>query len=293
MIDPLVTPRLQSFACLFAVAPETALITHATANASDVLGHAATDMIGAHARDLLGSELWHGLRNAASNPSFAERGVPMAGLDDRYDGLEVRAFGSGPLHVVEIAKMQPSEFGATPVLEVAQMAMTQLVPLATESEVCAQLASQIRHFSGFDRVSLWRITPHGQAIVAEEAKRRSAPSSIGQTLPWSDIWQDGLPLSLLADAHATLVPLLSSSTAGAPPDVTRALSSPPSPGLTTYLEGAGHRASVQLRLTCAGAPWGVVDCQSPYPRHPSHQFRALAETLRPFLDVKLQSLARA
>jgi light-regulated signal transduction histidine kinase (bacteriophytochrome) len=269
----------QPFASLIAIDPDSARITHASANCADGFGHAPADLLGADARDLLAREVWHALRNAAAHPDFATSSVEMS--------------DTGALHVIELSPRLPSELGATPVHEVARSAMAQFLPLDTIADLASALARFVHRVTGYDHVVMWQAPAPGgsDTRVMAEAKRLSRASALGDAADWSDLWRAGDPaLGVVADRAAPPVPVLSRSEAPAALDLTQALCALAPTGRASLLEGREMAAALHLRLTCRGQPWGVLDCQSVRPRRPSAQVIALCQTLLPFLDAKLQSL---
>ncbi len=285
----------QPFACLIAVDPETARITHVSETCHDILGLEAPQILNANMRDLLGVELWHGLRNAASNPAFTGSAVAVAGVGDLGTSHNVRAFASDRLYVVEVFPKHAPEFGSTATIDIAQAVMSQLLPQELTLGLAEQLATLLRHFTGSDHVLIWNRQSADMALCIAESKRRSRDSALQEMAHWADLWpSDTGTIGVIADAQAGPVPLL--ATADQPAcdvDLSLALSRTPASDAVSRLAQTGQQSSVTLRLSRNGAPWGVIECQSARHRVPSAELMALCNVLLPFLDAKLQLLGRA
>ncbi|MEJ6388790.1 hypothetical protein [Gymnodinialimonas ulvae] len=287
------SPQHQSFGCLILVNPDSGEITHASANCADALGHDLGTLLGANLRAVLGQKLWHALRNAAGHPDFAEASVVMSDVGPLDETHDLRAFRSGALHGIEFAPRLPSGLGTTPVLDVARAAMAQFLPLQSEAELSTALSRFLHRVTGYDHAVLWQAPAPGlaDARIVAEAKRLTRESAIGQTEPWSNLWQPGDPdLRVIADCGAARVPVLAAPLALSAPDLNRAMCNAIPDHRMTHLHAHGVAAAFQLRLSCRGDVWGMLECQSLRPRRPSAQAVALSLALLPYLDVKLQSL---
>ncbi|MEX3015454.1 hypothetical protein [Gymnodinialimonas hymeniacidonis] len=286
------TQSHQSFACLVAVDPETARITHASETCGTILGHDASDMLDANMRDLLGVELWHALRNAASNPAFGKSAIAVQALGERGESLNILAYPTGPLHVIEVLPKNPQEFGSTAPIDIAKASMAQLLPLKAGAEFASHLSTLLRHFTGSEHVLIWDRQAGDAAICTAESKRASRDSMLGAQSQWPALWPDDCgTIGLISDVQADPVSLLTASDPLVSEiDLTKALSSNPSPDLTARLQQLSMRSSILLRLARNGTPWAVVECQSSRARVPSSALLSLFDVMQPFLDAKLQLL---
>lgn len=283
----------QSFASLLAVDPETARVTHASANAGEIIGHNPSEMLGADARDVLGAEFWHTVCNAANHPEFTTAAVPLPDFGPLAKTAEGRVFASGPLHVIELAPHLPSDFGSTDALGVVQMAMVMLARAQTTAALASALCNFLHRVTGYDHVVWWCARRPGTAaaLPLAEAKRASRVSVTAPLASWSDIWQsDRADLQMRADVNARPVTLLAAPDAPAPLDLMPALCAMPA---KTHQYPEDTVASLSLRITRRDQPAAVVELRSTRARRPSPSLIAAVKTLHPFLDVTLRALEQA
>lgn len=283
----------QPFASVIALAPDTGQITHASANCAGHFGHHPAGLLGAPLRELLGAEVSHAVRNAAALPDFATGSVRMSDAGPLAEGHDLRAFASGALYVIELSRHRPCELGATPVLDVARAAMMQFLPLDSTADLAAALTRFVHRVTGYDHVVLWQPPAPGRsdAVVVAEAKRRSREIAMGQAAPWSELWQPGDPaLAMISDRTAQPVPVLSCVEASPPLDLSSAYCDLGPVDRAAHLKANTLSAALQMRLTCRGRIWGVLECQNVSARRPSAQVLSLSKALLPYLDAKLQSL---
>ena len=282
---------LQPFACVLAVERDSGRISHVSENAQAFVGHDPQSILASNARDLLGGETWHALCNAASHPDYARHPITMTNLPTVHDNRVFRAFASGPYDVIEVEHAMLSEFGSTPMLDVMQMAMSELLPKTDETALAAQLLDLLRHFSGFDRLVLWHPAQGGQAAIITESKRRGAKSARPASAQWKEIWQTGqAAIRLEADTQSAPVAVRQSIDAPAPLDIGLAMAQWPNAPFRNRLMAQDDQAGFQWRLEVDGHPWGVVEGHSAYPRRLSPAFFSLLRALAAFLDARLQGL---
>ncbi|MBF9041887.1 hypothetical protein HKCCE4037_00970 [Rhodobacterales bacterium HKCCE4037] len=279
----------QSFACVLAIEPESERIIHVSENAAELLGVSTADLLSRDGCDHLDRLFWHALRNGAARPEFRS-GVTLSNAGALGERFDLRAFPSGSLQVVEAAPRRTSEFGSTPLPDVVQSVMTQLLPSRDETELARDVVKLMRHILAADRVCFWRIGDQTEAILIAETKRRAVPSASGQTIGAVPHWPSSAPpVEIIADVSAPAISLVSED--GAPAsDLSLALARLPAPNRLEQLRGDGMVAAFRLFLTRAGQPWAFVDAEFLTPRRPSAQALSFVACLAPFLDAKAQSL---
>ncbi|WP_373048143.1 ATP-binding protein [Vulgatibacter sp.] len=151
----------------------------------------------------------------------------------------------------------------------------------------AEVATEVRRITGFDRVMIYRFDPAWNGEVVAESLREGVESYFGLHYPASDIPAQARELyattwiRLIPDADAAPVPLvpLLDPESGLPRDLSRAALRSVSPVHLQYLRNMGVGASMSISLLPGGKLWGLVACHHLGPRRVPLQVRAACELL--------------
>ncbi len=151
-------------------------IALASANCHELLDAGfAEDLLGLHARDVLGSDVFHALRNVASLPSILRRREHIGQHILYGKALDISAFQSGELIVVEIA---PADIDPIPepydVLKDVLLFQDRVLASNDDSEVFQSIVILLRTISGYDCVAACRYHENKTQIVASAGNAISA-----------------------------------------------------------------------------------------------------------------------
>ncbi len=165
-----------------------------------------------------------------------------------------------------------------------------------------ECAATIQHFSGFDRVMIYRFLPDGCGeVVAERTAGSTAARFMGLRFPASDIPSQARALypsnrlRVLADVEAppdTLAPPTLPD--GSLLDQSHCLLRGLSPVHLSYLHNMGVRATLTLSIVCNGRLWGLIACHHDRPRVPPHHvregMRQLCELVGEVTNMRIEAL---
>ena len=163
--------------------------------------------------------------------------------------------------------------------------MEGLQKAANLDELCAQLVTNVRHTTGFDRVMIYRFNPSGHGEVIAEAIRSDLAPYLGLRYPASDIPLQARHLytlnhlRLLPDAVYTpvaIVPTLNPITQ-VPLDLSWSVLRSVSPLHIEYLQNMGVRASMSISLLRDRQLWGLIACHHSEPRMIPYFLRTVCE----------------
>jgi light-regulated signal transduction histidine kinase (bacteriophytochrome) len=243
-------------------------ILQASENTADLLGVPALDLTSKGLADLLGSE------------QQAALGAAIACAGDRLD--------RSPTHLLQVPPAEgrvafdaiAHKAGDVLILELEQVMTTRSEtcdPYAGLADCIAGLCratnlqefldvavTQVRAFTGFDRVMAYRFDEDGSGEVMAEARRDGLNPYCGQHFPASDIPAPARRLFALSrlrhlpDAAYTPVRLLPES--GAPVDMSRSILRHVSVMYSSYLKNMRTHATMVLPLMKGGQLWGLMSC---------------------------------
>ncbi len=296
--EPIHIPGLiQPLGFLLACSSETWRITHISCNAL-AMGNDPAALIGKHARDVIGRDVFHALTNAlagASAPSLPGRVIGVRLPDGRdYD---VVAHVHRGVAIFEFEPTPPDVVQGTPLLLVRSMLM-RIQGAETIDAICAVAVQQLRALIDFDRVMVYRFLPDGAGTVIAESRADGVPSFLGHHYPASDIPRQARDLYLknwlryIADVDAVSVAVAGHADA-APLDMSFCSLRSVSPIHIRYLKNMDVGASLSISIVVAGALWGLIACHNRRPRRLLADTRLAAEFFGQTFSLQLQTLARA
>jgi GAF domain-containing protein len=187
----------------------------------------------------------------------------LAGVD-----VDIIVHRSGGRVVVELEPVSVPVPSQTVSYRSARAAVTRLTQSSTTSELCQQLASEIRRLTGFDRVMVYRFDEEWNGEVVAEDRRDDLNPFLGLHYPSTDIPAQARRLytvnwtRLIADIHyapVALEPVIDPST-GAPLDLSHSVLRSVSPIHIEYLSNMGVSASMSVSMVKDGLLWGLVAC---------------------------------
>lgn len=204
-------------------------------------------------------------------------------------------------HEVLILECEPRQQGAGTQLDLypqLKVSLTRLERTSSVREFCQRAAEQVRAFTGYDRVMVYKFMGDDSGSVIAEDKRENLESFLGLHYPASDIPKQARTLYLkswlrfVVDVNVEPVPLrpvLNPQTT-APLDMSHAVTRSTSPIHREYLHNMGVRASLSISLVKDGKLWGLVACHHySAAKNLSHDQRMACEFLAHLLSLQMAS----
>lgn len=176
-------------------------------------------------------------------------------------------------------------------------AMEQMQQTTTLADAATVLAQEVRHFTGFDRVMVYRFHPDDHGEVIAEAAAEELEPFLGLHYPASDIPPQARRLyqlnwlRLIADIDyqpAPLVPQANPLT-GEPLDLSHSSLRSVSPIHIQYLKNMGVGASMSISLLKEGNLWGLIACHHQTTKFIPFHVRAACEALGTVMSIQLMT----
>lgn len=286
---------IQPHGVLLTLAERDLKILQISENANALLGVAPAQLLGSSVADLVDA----GARAAFikrlrdedvsySNPMQVV--IPVAG-GRRFDGLVHR---QGDLLLLELENPRPltagngdSDVPGAFYVRLVRAAVSKLHAARGLQQACDVLAAEVRRFSGFDRVMVYRFAADGHGQVIAEAMADGQETYLGLHYPATDIPQQARRLyclnwlRLIVDVNyrpARLLPELD-PLSGAPLDLSHAVLRSVSPVHIQYLKNMGIGASMSISLLNDEDLWGLIACHHRSPKFVAFEGRAACELL--------------
>lgn len=300
---------IQSHGLLFVI-DENFAILQVSANVGGELGIEPSGLLGKDLRSFVESssvaQVEKLIRDAASTFVNPFRVPLRCGTSTRFfDGIAHLLPGIGTVLELEEDPNQGAFVveGIENYLQIIQRSLGAIDDSQDVAIISKVMAEEIRSFTGFDRVMVYRFAPDFHGEVVGEALEEGMESYLGLHFPASDIPAQARALyrrnlvRLLYDVDAPtspLVPVLNPRT-GAPLDMSRSVLRAMSPVHVQYLKNMDVASSLSISLIVGGKLWGLIACHHRTPRFVTYSARATASlyalVLAAQLDARQQSLA--
>jgi len=175
--------------------------------------------------------------------------------------------------------------------------LADLQATASLSAFFQMVAAQLRQFTGFDRVMIYKFLEDGSGKVVAEDKRVDLEAFLGLHYPASDIPKQARALyvkswlRMISDNDAAPVPIVPAINplTNAPLDMSYAVLRSMSPIHTEYLRNMGVRATMSISIIQDNRLWGLVACHHYSPRYVTHPARMACEFLAHMLSLQVES----
>jgi len=276
------------------VLDETLRILQISANVESLLGRSAESLVGTRFLEQVEADAAAGverlIREAASTFVNPFR-VPLRsshGASRMFDGIAHMLEGVGMILELEADPADRLSGDVMPgldnYLQVVQRSLARISEVSEIIEIAGVMVRDVKAFTGFDRVMIYRFAPDFHGEVIAEAIEEGMEQYLGLHYPASDIPSQARelyrknPVRLLQDVNAIpspLVPALDPAT-GLPTDLSRAVLRAFSPVHTQYLKNMGVGASLSISLVVEDRLWGLIACHHRTPRFVSYAIRATA-----------------
>lgn len=286
--------RIQPIGNLVACDLETGLIGYASETSAGLFGRPLSEIFGQHVRDLLGSEIWHGLANTQARGGFKGRRV-FVGLWVN-DGVSYAVHGSSADAnlVIEIEDVGEVPQASAEMLHQQTFLLDQIRSCDTQKCLCDLTVRLLRHVTGFDRVMVYKFDPSWHGEVVAEARATFCEPFEGLRFPHWDIPAQArdimrkIELRLIADVDQKEVLILAASQDLPPLDISFSQSRGASEMHLQYLKNMGTASTMTLSVVVDGDLWGMISFHHTKPRLlPADLRQILTGSFLPVFCLKL------
>ncbi|MBC8130220.1 MAG: GAF domain-containing protein, partial [Rhizobiaceae bacterium] len=280
------------------------MIQHVSSNIDTFLACNASDLPGAPLWTLLPEAVIQSVQGRLKILSGNEGTERIFGCDLLGEGraFDISVHVCGPAAARSIViEAEPTSLeqsvnpGAFVKTLIARMRKTEgLEPLLQDS------VRQLRAFSGYDRVMLYRFAENGSGQVVAETARTGLPPFLGLHYPATDIPAQARalyvrnPVRGIADIGAPTAAVLPPlSPEGHPLDLSLSELRSVSPVHIEYLAAMGVKASFSISIVIAGRLWGLFALHHPERRHLGMEARAAAELFGQMVGLMIEARLHA
>lgn len=179
--------------------------------------------------------------------------------------------------------------------------ITSLLKQTNTTQETAQIAAtEIKKFTGFDRVLIYQFDPHWNGIVLAQAKEDDMEDYLDLRFPASDVPKQARDLYLSNPYRliptrsyepVRLIPIVNPTTNRFTDLSDSNLRSVASVHLE-YLANLNIMASMSLPLIIDNKLWGLISCHHKLPKNPSYEMRSALELLSGIVSAQIASNER-
>ena len=287
---------IQPVAWLLAYDAESGEIGYASQNAESLFGEPAVKLLGRHARDLFGSEIWHALQNARAPHGDGERRIRAGQFALAGRTCEFNAFESGQHVVIEIEPVDETTGLSPEALHELGFLIDAIQACSSQAVLFETAAKLLQIFSGYDRVMIYQFDRDFNGEVLAEARRPAMEPMLGLRFPHWDIPAQAraimlkLPLRFIADVNHEPVQILAASSVAPDLDITHAYARGVSKVHMQYLRNMGTAATMTLSVVLDGQLWGIISFHHRRARTPAPQVRHVLQEFLKAFQLKLSLL---
>jgi light-regulated signal transduction histidine kinase (bacteriophytochrome) len=298
--DPLHMPgSVQSYGVLLVADPKTRQVRLASANAAEILGVPAADIVDRSYLALCDSEREKSaIKDAVSHDTilFAN---PMR-LTVKGQAFDAVFHSHAGLHLIEIEPCNPASAAYA---EMANHAVEEMFDPATVEELYQRAVRVVRGVTGFDRVMLYRFDARYNGQVLAESSREGIGSFLGLFFPSSDIGARVRQLYLenftryIPDIGAPAHKLMGvhgpsgGGDSAMPIDLSHANLRSVQPCHIDYLKNMGVKASMSFSINVDNRLWGLFACHHYAPRLVSYEQRVVCEQTAMMFIFRLNQMS--
>lgn len=297
--EPVHIPGLvQPFGCLIAFDAEHMRICYASENCEDIMGLRVEDILGQEVRAVLGRTLVHDLKNVMPNPAYETSLMHIGQHEWKRGHLDVCAFRSGDYHVMQFERSRGPELGADDALTSLSFLISQIQSCDTYESLFDLSTRVLRHFTGYDRVMVYKFDPQFNGSVVAEKHSRGMEPFLGLRFPHWDIPSQAraimgkIPLRFIQDVNQDPIALRAAHADLPPLDITFAACRGVSPVHLEYLRNMACEATMTLSVVVEGALWGMISFHNRKPRVPSEKLRRILVAFLEIFTTKLTAFQK-
>lgn len=271
VLEPIHTPgAIQPHGALLTVDPETFSVLQASSNCDDLLGIAASDLVGTPLVELVGGGPVEQFREILNWEGFGSNPVPVAIGERSFDAIFHESDGLG---VVELEPRSSSRthHSATSIYA----AIHRLAGASTVDDLLTWTARELRQLTEFEHVMVYRFHPDEHGEVVAEACDPGIQSYFGQHFPASDIPIQARRLYLrkmsrvIVSTEADDVQLVPNDNplTGAPVNLSLAELRAISPRHIQFMKNMGQASTMSFSLVQDGELIGMITCAHRTAKH--------------------------
>ncbi len=278
-------------------------VLQASANTADLLGVAAESLLGRELRAVLSEAEIATLRSRLSKDQIA--GAPLHilrkeigsrefdCLAHRFDGVLILEFDARP---------QAANSSILDLYAELQSSIAKLGATTSLQSFLDLTAQQVRRFTEFDRVIIYKFMEDGSGWVCSEALADGLEPFLGLHYPPSDIPAPARRLFSLTwvrhqpDILYRPVPMIpeNNPVTGKPLDMSYAFLRSVSVMYVDYLKNMGTHSSMVMTLMKEGKLWGMISCHHHSgPKHVPYEIRVASEFLAQTVSLLMSAKENA
>jgi chemotaxis family two-component system sensor kinase Cph1 len=303
--EPIHIPGLIQPHGLLFVLDDALHIQQLSANTDDLIGRTPDSLIGQSILSLVsvrdGPSLEKLIRDAAFtfvNPF--QVAIEVGGTTKVFDGIAHILEGVGTILELEQDADNDASAASTDgldsYLQVVQRSLARISKTNEEIVITDIMAQEVKSFTGFDRVMVYRFEPDFHGHVIAEACEEDMEPYLGLHYPASDIPAQARELylknqvRLLQDVNARPVPLVPplNPRTSASLDMSQSVLRAMSPVHVQYLKNMGVSASFSISLIVDDQLWGLIACHHRTPRFVPYAVRATLSLAAIVLSAQLR-----
>lgn len=288
--EPIHIPgAVQPHGVLLALAEPSLTIVQASRSAGDLLGIDAEELLDADLDGVFGGPVAAAVRAGLSVSGEATESLrlPIAVRGDTvlFDGVVHRTDG---LAVLELENPRPEAEArlAEGVLDrhyrLVQETVSRIARHEAVEAIAAVVTDEVRRFTGFDRVMIYKFEEDGHGWVVAESKAADLEPFLGLHYPATDIPEQARRLyatnwlRLISDVGYVPSPIVpgANPATGRPLDLSKSVLRSVSPVHVQYLKNMSVGASMSISLMRGDKLWGLIACHHRTPKFVPHAARA-------------------
>lgn len=271
--DPIHTPGyIQPFGFLLGLDEEANRVLYTSTNTSDFLGVDPEKVLEADAKDLLGSELVHAIRNMKGRSTAEFQRELVGDLETEHGTLKVASHVRNGISLLEVCTQGNIPVSQAEGLDRLRWLTRKVNQGDSTSQIVEEAVKNLRAFSGYDRVMAYRFRPDGSGEVIAEARANDIEGYLGLRFPEFDIPAQArvlyatTPIRMIRDVDSPAIGLISHP-GQADLDMSLAILRGTMPVHCDYLRNMGIRATLSLPVVVDGKLWGLFAFHHRAPRH--------------------------
>ncbi|WP_449419104.1 ATP-binding protein [Phormidium nigroviride] len=163
-------------------------------------------------------------------------------------------------------------------------------------DLCQTIVAEVRKFTDFDRVMVYKFDPEGNGSVIAEDKEENLSPFLGLRYPTSDIPKQARKLysenwlRLIPEINYKPVELIprNNPLTNQPLDLSFSILRSVSPIHIEYLQNMGVAASMSISLMKKQKLWGLIACHHYAPKYIPYEVRAACEFIGQVMSLELE-----
>ena len=281
-------------------------VRHVSLNTAQLIGVEPGDLLGRGIGEALGQPVLDAIRYGMSLtrdvPNPLRVPIDVHGEMYFFDGLLHTLDGTVVLELENPTRVSDGAFVAERLVDARQQVLQEtlagLTRCRTISDVAQTIADEVRSYTGFDRVMIYRFAPDAHGQVIAESRAEDADSYLGLHFPAGDIPVQARRLyaknwlRLIADVDYAPSPIIADRDAAAdgPLDLGKSVLRSVSPVHLRYLRNMGVGASMSISLMQGDQLWGLIACHHRAPRFVPYTVRGSCVLLGTVLSAQVGAI---